>query len=150
MTEDVSIRIEGGVGHITLTRPSALHALNTPMCAAILGALKDWINEPVAPEAVDNGVVLVIPLGDAGAAVIIDESMLSADVLAGQLREWLASRDGLLARALEAEAELRYASGSATVSLSVDDDRGRVAAACYQATTTNRSDNNIKIRIGIQ
>ena len=45
MTEDVSIRIEGGVGHITLTRPSALHALNTPMCAAILGALQDWAGD---------------------------------------------------------------------------------------------------------
>jgi enoyl-CoA hydratase len=39
MTEDVSIRVEGGVGRITLTRPSALHALNTLMCAAILKAL---------------------------------------------------------------------------------------------------------------
>lgn len=45
MTEDVSIRVEGGIGRITLTRPSALHALNTPMCAAILQALKDWSDD---------------------------------------------------------------------------------------------------------
>ena len=36
MTDDVSIRVERGIGRITLTRPSALHALNTPMCAAVL------------------------------------------------------------------------------------------------------------------
>jgi len=42
MTDDVSIRVERGIGRITLTRPSALHALNTPMCAAVLAALKAW------------------------------------------------------------------------------------------------------------
>ena len=46
MTEDVSIRVEGGIGRITLTRPSALHALNTPMCAAILAALQGWAADP--------------------------------------------------------------------------------------------------------
>jgi enoyl-CoA hydratase len=45
MTEDVSIRVEGGVGRITLTRPSALHALNTPMCAAVLKALIEWAGD---------------------------------------------------------------------------------------------------------
>ncbi len=45
MTEDVSIRVEGDVGRITLTRPSALHALNTPMCAAILSALQAWASD---------------------------------------------------------------------------------------------------------
>lgn len=45
MTEDVSIRVEGDVGRITLTRPSALHALNTPMCAAILSALQTWASD---------------------------------------------------------------------------------------------------------
>ena len=33
------------------------------------------------------------------AAVIIDQSMLSAEILAGQLRQWLSSRQELLARA---------------------------------------------------
>ena len=45
MTNDVSVRVEGGIGRITLTRPSALHALNTPMCAAVLAALKDWAGD---------------------------------------------------------------------------------------------------------
>jgi enoyl-CoA hydratase len=45
MTKDVSIRVEGGIGRITLTRPSALHALNTPMCAAVLAALKAWAGD---------------------------------------------------------------------------------------------------------
>jgi len=34
-------------------------------------------------------------MADAGAAVIIDQSMLSAEVLAGQLREWLSDRQQL-------------------------------------------------------
>ena len=41
-------------------------------------------------------------MADVGAAVIIDESMLNADVLAGQLREWLTDRDALLAKAEKA------------------------------------------------
>jgi UDP-N-acetylglucosamine:LPS N-acetylglucosamine transferase len=41
-------------------------------------------------------------MADAGAAVIIDESMLSADVLAGQLREWLSNRQELLDKAEKA------------------------------------------------
>jgi len=42
MTEHVSTRIEGGIGRITLNRPEALHALNDPMCTAILAALNTW------------------------------------------------------------------------------------------------------------
>lgn len=42
MTSDVLIRQQGGLGRITLTRPGALHALNTPMCAAILDAVTRW------------------------------------------------------------------------------------------------------------
>ncbi|MEZ5998215.1 MAG: enoyl-CoA hydratase/isomerase family protein [Hyphomonas sp.] len=45
MTDDVSIRVESGIGRITLTRPAALHALNTPMCAAILEALTAWAGD---------------------------------------------------------------------------------------------------------
>ena len=46
MSADVSIRQQGGLGRITLTRPSALHALNTPMCAAILEAVTGWAADP--------------------------------------------------------------------------------------------------------
>lgn len=46
MTPDVLIRQQGGLGRITLTRPGALHALNTPMCAAILEAVNSWANDP--------------------------------------------------------------------------------------------------------
>jgi len=42
------------------------------------------------------------PMADAGAAVIIDQSMLSADVLAGQLHDWLSNREDLLAKAEKA------------------------------------------------
>lgn len=42
MSSEVLIRAEGGVGRITLTRPQALHALNTAMCAAILDAVSQW------------------------------------------------------------------------------------------------------------
>ena len=43
---DVITRIEGAVGHITLNRPQALHALNTGMIAAMTEALLDWRNDP--------------------------------------------------------------------------------------------------------
>ncbi|WP_291203778.1 enoyl-CoA hydratase/isomerase family protein [Hyphomonas sp.] len=46
MTSDVLIRQQGGLGRITLTRPGALHALNTPMCAAILDAVTRWSADP--------------------------------------------------------------------------------------------------------
>ena len=42
MTDTVKTRVHGGVGHITLNRPEALHALNLPMCQAILSALETW------------------------------------------------------------------------------------------------------------
>ncbi len=46
MNPDVSIRQQGGLGRITLTRPAALHALNTPMCADILAAVTEWAADP--------------------------------------------------------------------------------------------------------
>lgn len=39
---DISIRIEGRAGRITLTRPKALNALSHEMCLAIEGALDAW------------------------------------------------------------------------------------------------------------
>ena len=41
-TEDVLIEQQGGVGRIILNRPKALHALNLPMCDAILQILQAW------------------------------------------------------------------------------------------------------------
>jgi len=35
-----------GLGHITLNRPAALHALNTQMCAAMIDALVQWRDDP--------------------------------------------------------------------------------------------------------
>ncbi len=45
MTENVLTRVENGLGRITLNRPEALHALNLPMCSAILSALKAWAGD---------------------------------------------------------------------------------------------------------
>lgn len=39
---DVSIRVENGIGRITLNRPQALHALNTDMCRLMSEALTEW------------------------------------------------------------------------------------------------------------
>ena len=39
---DVSIRVENGIGRITLNRPKALHALTTEMCTAMTDALTAW------------------------------------------------------------------------------------------------------------
>ncbi len=70
------------------------------LCAAGLPAL--FIPYPSAVD--DHQTANARPLADVGAAVIIDESMLSADVLAGQLREWLTSREALLAKAEKARS----------------------------------------------
>lgn len=45
MTEDVLILVEGRVGRIRLNRPKAIHALNHPMCTAIVAALRGWAND---------------------------------------------------------------------------------------------------------
>uniref|UniRef100_UPI0035C996C5 enoyl-CoA hydratase/isomerase family protein n=1 Tax=uncultured Sphingomonas sp. TaxID=158754 RepID=UPI0035C996C5 len=46
MTAEVVTQIDGKVGRIRLNRPKALHALTTPMCAAILEALDAWRTDP--------------------------------------------------------------------------------------------------------
>ena len=46
MDSPVLIRIENGVGRITLNRPKALHALTTEMCAMMSDALANWATDP--------------------------------------------------------------------------------------------------------
>lgn len=43
---DVLTNAANGLGHITLNRPTALHALNTLMCAAMIDALVAWRDDP--------------------------------------------------------------------------------------------------------
>jgi enoyl-CoA hydratase len=83
MTEDVIARIEGAVGRITLNRPKALHALNTPMCMAMIEALQGWKADP--------GVELVL----------IDHSGERGFCAGGDIRMLAESgaKDGLEARA---------------------------------------------------
>ena len=42
---DVVISKDNGIGRIILNRPSALHALNRPMCETILNALSEWATD---------------------------------------------------------------------------------------------------------
>jgi UDP-N-acetylglucosamine--N-acetylmuramyl-(pentapeptide) pyrophosphoryl-undecaprenol N-acetylglucosamine transferase len=65
------------------------------LCAVGLPAL--FVPYPGAVD--DHQTANARPMANAGAAVIIDQSMLSAEVLAGQLRAWLSSRDELLVKA---------------------------------------------------
>ncbi|PZO55420.1 MAG: enoyl-CoA hydratase [Alphaproteobacteria bacterium] len=46
MVSDVLTNAANGLGHITLNRPTALHALNTLMCAAMIDALVAWRDDP--------------------------------------------------------------------------------------------------------
>ena len=47
MSEDeVVIRVEGGVGRISLNRPRALHALTHGMCRSMTRALRAWADDP--------------------------------------------------------------------------------------------------------
>lgn len=43
---EVLTRVDSGVGHITLNRPKALHALNRGMCEIMTEALLDWRFDP--------------------------------------------------------------------------------------------------------
>ncbi|RDC60726.1 Enoyl-CoA hydratase [Alteripontixanthobacter maritimus] len=45
MTQDVKIHTHGRVGHISLNRPKALHALTLDMCHAMSAALADWADD---------------------------------------------------------------------------------------------------------
>ncbi|WP_379545617.1 enoyl-CoA hydratase/isomerase family protein [Qipengyuania sp. DSG2-2] len=45
MTQDVNIHKHGRVGHISLNRPKALHALTLEMCHAMSAALTDWADD---------------------------------------------------------------------------------------------------------
>lgn len=42
MTDELIAAVEGRAARIRLNRPGAIHALNTPMCAAMLEALEAW------------------------------------------------------------------------------------------------------------
>jgi len=73
------------------------------LCAVGLPAL--FVPYPAAVD--DHQTANARPMADVGAAVIIDESMLSAEVLAGQLGEWLSSRDDLQSKAEKARGLAR-------------------------------------------
>ncbi len=73
------------------------------LCAAGLPAL--FVPYPAAVD--DHPTANAGPMAEAGAAVIIPEAELTAERLAGLLREWLQSRNGLLARAEKARALAR-------------------------------------------
>ncbi len=45
MTDDVLIRKNGPIGHISLNRPKALHALTLDMCHAMTAALSEWTSD---------------------------------------------------------------------------------------------------------
>jgi enoyl-CoA hydratase len=46
VTDEVIVRRVGAVGHISLNRPKALHALTRQMCEAISAALLEWRGDP--------------------------------------------------------------------------------------------------------
>ena len=39
---EVLVRVQNGIGHLTLNRPDALHALTTNMCQIMIAALQAW------------------------------------------------------------------------------------------------------------
>jgi len=68
---DILARIDGGVGRITLNRPKALHALNTPMCQAIVETLLAWRHDPAV------ALVLIDHAGERGFCAGGDIRMLA-------------------------------------------------------------------------
>jgi enoyl-CoA hydratase len=45
-SNEILLRREGGLGHITLNRPQALNALTHEMCASMLETLRSWADDP--------------------------------------------------------------------------------------------------------
>ena len=45
MTDDINIHRHGAVGHLSLNRPKALHALTLDMCHAMSAALSEWAGD---------------------------------------------------------------------------------------------------------
>lgn len=52
MTNELIVKKTGRIGHISLNRPKAIHALNLAMCAGMIAALQEWAD--------DDGVEAVI------------------------------------------------------------------------------------------
>jgi enoyl-CoA hydratase len=46
MSDDVSVRVDNGVGRITLNRPAALHSLTMEMFQSIMDAVTCWSSDP--------------------------------------------------------------------------------------------------------
>ncbi|WP_374525652.1 enoyl-CoA hydratase/isomerase family protein [Sphingopyxis sp.] len=82
-TDDVLIATDGRVGRLSLNRPKAIHALNLPMCQAMIDALLKWRDD------------------DAVEAVIIDHSEGRGFCAGGDIRMLAESgaKDGKEARA---------------------------------------------------
>ncbi|KTE76385.1 enoyl-CoA hydratase/isomerase family protein [Sphingopyxis sp. A083] len=82
MTDDILISIDGRAGRLSLNRPKAIHALNLPMCRAMIDALLEWRDD------------------DAVEAVIIDHSEGRGFCAGGDIRMLAESgaKDGAEAR----------------------------------------------------
>lgn len=82
MTEDVLVSVDGRVGRLSLNRPKAIHALNLPMCQAMIEALLKWRDD------------------DAVEAVVIDHSEGRGFCAGGDIRMLAESgaKDGTEAR----------------------------------------------------
>lgn len=74
---DISIRVEGRAGRITLTRPKALNALSYDMCRALDAALVAWAGDPAV------ALVLVDAEGDRAFCAGGDIAELYAEGLRG-------------------------------------------------------------------
>ncbi len=82
MTDEILSKQNGRIGHLILNRPSALHALNLPMCEAMIAALQGWAGD------------------DAVEAVIVDHSEGRGFCAGGDIRMLAESgaKDGKRAR----------------------------------------------------
>jgi enoyl-CoA hydratase len=52
MTDDILARITGRIGHLSLNRPKALHALTLAMVRAMIAALLNWRDDPAVDAVV--------------------------------------------------------------------------------------------------
>ena len=66
MTDEILIHKHGRVGHISLNRPKALHALTLDMCHAMSAALTEWADDDSVEAVILDHADVVVAHGGYG------------------------------------------------------------------------------------
>ncbi len=84
MTQDVLIRTNGSIGHISLNRPKALHALTRDMCHAISAALTEWVKDDAVEAIILDHIEGTRGFCAGGDIAFLRDSALNDDGISGR------------------------------------------------------------------